>query len=383
VDSVPLAGTKSKTVLIVQRQMKQYRIPFFVRLRDSLRDDSISLRVAYSEVPQPDGRSDQADLPPDLGMRVNLYRLFSSRMSYQPLLRAVGKVDLVIAEQANSYLLNYPLVLLSVFGLKRVAFWGLGESKDENRSEVGEWVRRRVLNKVDWWFTYTRSTKQYLTDHGVSEDKITVVFNAVDTLEFSELLDSLSEREILDSRRALGIGNGDPVGLFVGSLLPDKGLHFLLQAAKLVRDQITNFHLIIVGGGPEQDRVQSAARSLPWVHFLGPKFGREKALFFKMANALLLPGRVGLVILDAFAAGLPLIAVDLPYHGPEIEYLVNGKNGVLAKNDPLSYASQVISVFSSTSLQRNLRQYALDTARTHSMDAMVSNFRQGIHACLA
>lgn len=102
-----------------------------------------------------------------------------------------------------------------------------------------------------------------------------------------------------------------------------------------------------------------------------------------MANALLLPGRVGLVILDAFAAGLPLVTIDVPYHGPEIEYFTNGKNGLLAKNDVAAYASQVISLFSSASLQRNLKQAALDAGRTFSIDAMVGSFREGIHACLA
>ncbi|MFZ0758751.1 MAG: glycosyltransferase, partial [Candidatus Sulfotelmatobacter sp.] len=136
------------------------------------------------------------------------------------------------------------------------------------------------------------------------------------------------------------------------------------------------------GGGPEQEKAEGAARGLPWIHFVGPKFGGEKAIFFKMADALLLPGRVGLVVLDAFAAGLPLITVDVPYHGPEMEYLANGKNGILAKNDVAAYASEVISFFASVALQRSLKQSALDAGRTYSLDAMVGSFREGIHACL-
>jgi glycosyltransferase involved in cell wall biosynthesis len=378
-----IVPNRDKTVLIIQGQMKQYRVPFFTRLGDVLRDDGISLRVAYGEPPQNDGRDDDAELPPELALNVNAYRLFSQRILYHPLLRAVAGADLVIAEQANRYLLNYLLVILSVLGCKRVAFWGLGENKGEGRSEFSEWLRRRVANKVDWWFAYTTGTKAYLTSHGVSERRITVVSNAVDTREFSRLLAAIDEREIAIARQQYEIQDQDRVGLFVGALLPEKGLGLLVESAKLIKISVPNFHLFIVGGGPDQEMAQALASGLPWIHFVGPKFGKEKAIFFKIADALLLPGRVGLVVLDAFAAGLPLITIDVPYHGPEIEYFRDGKNGLLAKNDVAAYASQVISLFSSAPLQRDLKQAALDAGRRFSIDAMVGSFREGIHACLA
>jgi glycosyltransferase involved in cell wall biosynthesis len=374
---------RNKSVLIIQGQMKQYRVPFFTRLRDALQEDGISLRVAYGVFPQQDGRHDGADLPPDLGLKVNTYSLFSRRVLYHPLLRMAARTDLVITEQANKYLLNYLLVILCMLGCLRVAFWGLGENKEEGRSSLSEWLRRRIAKKVDRWFAYTTGTKSYLTLNGVSEEKITVVCNAVDTQAFSGLLAAIDQQEIADARRRLNIQDRDAVGLFVGALLPDKGLRFLLQAAKLVKMSTPSFHVIIVGGGPELDMVRAGSEDLPWVHVVGAKFGREKALLFKMADALLLPGRVGLVILDGFAAGLPLITIDIPNHGPEIEYLVNGKNGLLAENDVAAYASEVVRFLSTGSLQNELKQGALGAGRTHSIDAMVGSFRQGIHACLA
>ncbi|MFZ0758851.1 MAG: glycosyltransferase, partial [Candidatus Sulfotelmatobacter sp.] len=203
---------RDKTVLIIQGQMKKYRVAFFTRLRDALRADGISLRVAYSELPRKDGRNDEAELPPGLGLKVNAYGLFSGRILYQPLLRAAAAADLVIAEQANRYLLNYLLVILSVLGWKRVAFWGLGENKEEGRSEFSEWVRRQVANKVDWWFAYTTGTRAYLTSNGVSERRITVVFNAVDTQEFSRLLAAIDESELAIAKRRYEIQDHDRVG---------------------------------------------------------------------------------------------------------------------------------------------------------------------------
>ena len=372
-----------KSVLIIQGQMKHYRVPFFTRLRDVLRNSGIDLRVAYGEAPEHADRNDQAELPPDLGLRVNTYPVFSNRILYQPLLRAVASVDLIVAEQTNKFVLNYLLVTLSVLKCKRVAFWGLGESKNEGRSEFSEWTRRRIANKVDWWFAYTPGTKAYLVANGVSKERVTVVFNAVDTHDLSQQIASISDGEVASARLALKIGEGDPIGLFVGALLPDKGLGLLLESAKLIKVKIPGFHLVIVGGGPEQETVREATRVFPWIHWVGPKFGREKAILFKMAATLLLPGRVGLVILEAFAAGLPLITVDVPYHGNEVEYLADGKNGLVTKNNAEAYASSVISFFSNAALQRDLTQSALASGGKYSLDAMVVNFRDGVLACLA
>src|SRR2546430_7127029 len=51
-------------------------------------------------------------------------------------------------------------------------------------------------------------------------------------------------------------------------------------------------------------------------------------------------GRVGLVILDAFAAGLPLVATDLTFHGPEFEYLRKDRKSTRlnSSHSQISYA---------------------------------------------
>jgi len=372
-----------ETILIIQGQIRQYRVPFFQKLGKVLREDGISLKVAYSPPRHVGGRDDNTDLPPKLGLKVTGHWMLSDRLLYQPLLREVSSCDLVIAEQANKYLLNYLLILLSSFRFKRVAFWGLGENWGRDRSAVSEWLRRQIINKVDWWFAYARSTREYLISNGMPPEKITVVQNAVDTDEFSKMVFGIRNDELSCARRQFGIGEKDPIGLFCGALLPDKGIGFLLKAAARIKLQIPKFHLFIIGGGAERNMLDAAAQESSWLHLVGPKFGREKALFFRMADVVLLPGRVGLAILDAFAASLPLITTDISYHGPEIEYLEHGRNGLLVKHDVENYASQVISFFSNSELRTECAKGASESGRRFSMGVMVDNFRAGIRACLA
>src|SRR5207249_2868195 len=181
-----------------------------------------------------------------------------------------------------------------------------------------------------------------------------------------------------------GISSTASVGLFCGMLDPVKSVPFLIDCCRIIRERMQRpFHLILVGGGSEQDRVQHIIKDLPWVHAVGPRFGREKATFFKLSDVFLLPGRVGLVILDAFAAGLPLITVQIPIHGPEVEYLENAVNGFMVPRNDETYAETVVQVLGDSPLLLRLREGALRSAEKYTVDAMVENFRAGVMRCLS
>jgi glycosyltransferase involved in cell wall biosynthesis len=369
-------------VLIIQGQMKQYRAPFFRKLNESLRPHGICLTVVYSDPTKAGGQNDNCDLPQDFGMKVKSYGMLGDHLVYQPVFHQVAGANLVIAEQGNRYLQNYLLVVLSLLGWKQVAFWSMGKNRDEHRSKYSEWIRGRIVKMVDWWFSYTKGGKEYFTSHGVPEERITVVQNAVDTREFSELVNSVSQAELLAVRHQFGIQEGSPVGLYCGILSRDKGISFLLQAAEQVKSKLPGFHLFVVGGGAERETIEAAARSSSWIHSVGPQFGRGKALFFRAADVFLLPGYVGLAILDAFAAGLPLLTTNNPYHRPEIEYLEHGRNGVMTNFNCSEYSEAIVKVCSNPTLLADMRQSALESSRRYSIEAMVENFRLGICSAL-
>ncbi|MGB2673195.1 MAG: glycosyltransferase family 4 protein [Candidatus Acidiferrum sp.] len=162
-----------------------------------------------------------------------------------------------------------------------------------------------------------------------------------------------------------------------------KCIPFLIQAGETIRQTIPEFHLIVVGGGPDEEEIKKTAAHLPWVHFAGPKFGDRKTQLLAIADVFLLPGRAGLAVLDGFAAGLPLIATRLPIHGPEMEYLEDGLNGLLTPPETEAYARAVSRLLSNEKELQLLREGAANSASKYSIEAMVENFRQGIMQCLA
>jgi glycosyltransferase involved in cell wall biosynthesis len=369
-------------VLIIQAQMKHYRVPLFTRLFEILQRDGIDLRVAYSAPHGLHGTvRDAGELPSHVGHEVKGHWL-AGRMIYQPLWREIARADLVITGHENKYLMNSWLFLLSALQLKTVALWGLGPCMEEDQSRISHWLREKALTASDWYFGYTTGIVPYLTRHGVSAERITAVQNAVDTGELRKSLESITEGRVQQAKSKLGISS-EPVGIYCGILEPTKHVPFLVEATRLVRQRIPTFQLLVVGAGPDRAWLEDTARANPWIHYLGQRFGQEKALALRMADIFVLPGRVGLAVLDSFAAGLPLFTTDIAIHGPEASYLVDGYNGRKTAHNQQAYADAVVEALNSPSLLGRLRQFALATASDYTIEAMAENFRRGIKQCLA
>src|SRR5689334_14437153 len=126
-----------KRVLIIQAQMKHYRVAFFNGLRARLLQDGVELKVAYSD-PPPSERSkrDNAELPGDYGVKVPGRWLLGERVIWQSLFEEARRADLMVFEYANKYVANHILMSLAPLRRQKTAFWGLGENKQADRKVI-------------------------------------------------------------------------------------------------------------------------------------------------------------------------------------------------------------------------------------------------------
>lgn len=141
--------------------------------------------------------------------------------------------------------------------------------------------------------------------------------------------------------------NLDPDGVYLGSagrLSHEKGFDVLIRAAALVAARHPA-HLLVGGEGPEADRLRALARELgieDRVHFLG--LVADMPGFYSLADVFVLASRIEglpLVILEAMAAGTPVVATDVGDVGTVIR---SGETGALAPpEDPAHLAERVIS----------------------------------------
>lgn len=373
-------GQKNK-VVIVQNTVRQYRARFYVDLHRRLAQDGIDLRVVYSDPnPWEAAKRDCVDVNGNVGIKVRARWLVGDHLVYQQAWRHVQDARLVIVEHASRYLLTHALLASRVMSSRKVAIFGHGIHNTGTR--VGKFLRQRMLRLPDWWFAYTARTMRFLLAQGVPADIVTDVQNAIDTDSLARAAGRIEAGEITALRGALGIATDARVGLFCGSLYSHKHLPMLIASAALIRARLPEFHLVIVGDGPDRNLVEKAAASHPWIHYVGPRFNDARAPYFRLADLLLNPGLVGLGILDAFAVGLPVITADIPIHCPEIEYLEDGHNGIVTPDDPVLYAEAVVRTLGERDLLGRLREGASRSGRRYTLGNMVENFAGGVKACL-
>ena len=376
------AGKSMYRVLIIQAEMKRYRVPLFTIVHAELLRDHIELTVAYSNSNRSHAlRGDSADLPLPIGGKVAGHWFFH-RFIYQPLWRQIIRADLVIVGPEIKYLINPILLLMSGVGLKKVAFFGLGPNRFPDRSPLAEWIKKHFFTRVDWWFAYTASIAEHLESEGMPADRITNVQNATDSTALRSLLKTIEDEEVVGEKMRLTGSRDSRIGFYCGTLGEIKAIPLLVSAARLVKLRCPEFHLVVIGNGPQRPWLERAVVEDPWIHYLGSKYDRESALYYKMADIFLLAGTVGLAIADSFAAGLPVVATDLPTHPPEISYIAEGYNGRLVPHEERPFADAIIAILSDSVLMQKLREGAQASASLYTMEAMVDNFRRGIEKCL-
>ncbi len=128
-----------------------------------------------------------------------------------------------------------------------------------------------------------------------------------------------------DMRSRLSQGNPDsPLLLYVGRLSAEKEI----DRIKPVLEAIPNAHLALVGDGPHRQALEKHFADTP-THFVGYLQGKELGAAFASADAFVFPSRtetLGLVLLEAMAAGCPVVAAR---SGGIPDIVEDGVNGYL------------------------------------------------------
>lgn len=145
-----------KKIAIVSKTVPHYRAPFFNGLREKLISKNIDLILIYGQPSHRDSqKSDVVDLDWAIKVPNKIIEIGNLELYWQPVLKHLKDVDLVIVEQASKLLLNYILVMQNVIGIRKVAFWGHGRNFQKSSSNrIGEWIKKQISTHVHWWFAY-------------------------------------------------------------------------------------------------------------------------------------------------------------------------------------------------------------------------------------
>lgn len=363
-----------KRVLFAERRLPHYRVSLIEATREKLDARGVAFDFIHGD-PSPAelARRDEGQLPWALRMRHSRYAL-ADRLVWQPF--DVDGYDLVIVGQENRLLFNH--WLCRPWRPFDLAFFGHGMNfAARHANTLRERFKRFTTLQADWWFAYTALSKSIVEQAGFAPQRITVLNNATDTATLRAQLASVSSAEVEALQRARGLTPGK-TGLFLGSLYADKGLRLLLDATASVQATDPSFSLVIVGDGPARNVAANAAATMRGVHWLGALQGRDKAIAMAASDFMLMPGSVGLSIVDGFAGSLPLLSTQSPGHGPEIAYLQPGRNGAITAPGSTEFAAAISRLLQSPAQLAQWRENAQDDGLALSVEAMAQRFADGI-----
>jgi glycosyltransferase involved in cell wall biosynthesis len=186
---------------------------------------------------------------------------------------------------------------------------------------------------------------------------ITLLPNAIDCSRFS-------------ARTASPPSPGGVVRLInIGSFVPKKNQAFLLGVLQKLRSDGMDAHLTLVGDGPLRHVVMDKAKEMnlePFVHFPGNVDRVEELLWEShvyVHSATYEP--FGLVLLEAMAAGLPVVALD---GRGNRELIVDGQNGyLLNQGDEENFMKRISDIIHSSQIWNHVHDNAIRLSKKHDM----------------
>jgi glycosyltransferase involved in cell wall biosynthesis len=182
-----------------------------------------------------------------------------------------------------------------------------------------------ILRTVDKITAVDETLKSKVISLGIAADKVEMILNGVDTDRFRPM-DAMTVRQVL------GLPKYKTIVLFVGALIPGKGIKYLMQAIPKVVSQDEKVIFVFVGDGPlgsEAIKELTSRNLIEKAVFMGLRPSMEIPMWLNAADVLVLPslfeGRPN-VVLEAMACGTPVVATPV---GGVPKLLQDGKTGLL------------------------------------------------------
>jgi glycosyltransferase involved in cell wall biosynthesis len=175
-------------------------------------------------------------------------------------------------------------------------------------------------------------------------------------------------------RASWGVSTSTPVVLYVGRIAAEKNLALAVQAFRAIQQQVPDARYVWVGDGPARATLQAAN---PDFIFTGVQRGEALARHYASADFFpfsSLSETFGNVILEALAAGLPVVAYA---EGAAREHLIDGVNGYcIASGDAAAFIHAATLLGSQPALIRQMGHAAHEGMAGLSPDAVIRDFEK-------
>jgi len=247
------------------------------------------------------------------------------------------------------------------------------------RSYIVWWVRQ-YCQLCDHIIAPSRAVAQVVS-HLAPDTSRSIIPTGIDTARFAS-----GNRASL--REQLKIANDQVVLLYVGRLVREKNLEFLLRSvAPLLRQSSTRSRLVLVGGGPALEFLRELSHDLgiaDKVVFTGFVPPEKTPDYYAASDMFVFASRTetqGVSIAEALAAGLPCVVVGAM---GAAEAVTNGVNGIVVPPRENAFRNAVAQLLFDpqlrASMSRKARELSPSLSQSRSVDALLELYRATIDA---
>jgi glycosyltransferase involved in cell wall biosynthesis len=243
---------------------------------------------------------------------------------------------------------GHPLLLMALFyaGICRIPVTIESDTKFDPATAIWRRVVKRLILPIifripDLFFPAGTQQAAYFMGYGVPQARIRIAQMSVDVRSIMEKINLYRDKPVS------GSNTGKPiVFLYVGRLEPFKGIQDLLEAFDILVQRGENSRLVIAGDGGLRRLVEASVSTYAAVEYLGWISGDALFHAYSRADVFVLPSRIepwGLVVNEAMAAGLPVIATDRV--GCVDDLVHEGRNGYIVPSANPNRLAEVMRTF--------------------------------------
>ena len=174
-----------------------------------------------------------------------------------------------------------------------------------------------------------------------------------------------------------GIDKDKKIALYVGRVDPEKKVGLVISAFNEARLKLSKTELVIVGDGVDRPRLEQMVKKegIPDVKILGRVMPPDLYELYKLGDVFVTASEIetqGIVLIEAAASGLPLIAVD---KGAVSEVCQNDENGYLCTAGSVEEITEaMVKILGDDSLREKFSKKSLEIAKEHDFETTLDRF---------
>lgn len=224
--------------------------------------------------------------------------------------------------------------------------------------------------KIDRIVSISEFIKKVLLEDGVNENKLITIRSGTNINKFDEIkVDEIFQNSLKQNRNTFLIGT---VAAFAGH----KDFPNLLKAYKLIKGNLQNTKLCIVGDGPLKYDIENFAKELNiYDDIIFAGFQSDIGKYLKSFDIFVLASKkegLGTSIIDAMSVGLPIVATNT---GGIPELIKSYNNGILVEpKNPDQLSKAVIEVITNNELRLQLSENAKRDSANFSIEKNIDKY---------